>query len=153
MNQNSSDNTLYTQLQRDDRHGIRGIYGTLWWDETDYPTELLGAWEFVHPEGGETVQFTLTHIREYTSELWAQGWQPTFAVSARRVDDPRGEHYNTHYLGAGAKESPTCLAMWLFYEGPEMFTGRIAVGTTKDESGRCTAWPATRHYDVELFRQ
>ena len=147
MNQGSP---THAHLQRDDRNGVRGIYGTQWWNETDYPTELLGSWEFVHPESGEINKITLTHFREYTDGIWARGFHPPLIVSARRTRSPRGNNDVTHYMGLWAKEESTCISLWLFYEGSEMFTGLIAVGTAKDEDGYCTEWS---YYDGELFRR
>ena len=145
-------NVLHPHLQLDDRHGIRGIYGTLWWNDTDYPTETLGAWMFVHPETGQTVRFILTHIREYESGIWARNWQEGRFQLAIRSDLDR-RTWDTHFFVLDTPAEPTCTRMWLLYEGPTMFSGRLSIGTTRGEEGVCTVWPSDRYYDVELYRQ
>ena len=145
-------NPVLDGLQLDDRHGIRGIYGTLWWDDTDAPTEVLGAWVFDHPETGQPLTFTLTHLREYPTGWWARDWDNT-SIAAGHRNDALGETWWTHYFLFRADDSPVCLRMWQLYEGPEMFSGRLSIGHTKDEDGRCTVYPDESWYDVELYRQ
>ena len=144
-------NPVLDGLQLDDRHGIRGIYGTVWWADSDYPTETLGAWELIHPESGKPLVFTLTHIREYAHGIWARTYRDDGIVWAAR-GDALGETWWTHYFSIYADASPVCLRMWVLYEGPEMFTGRLSIGHTKDEDGRCTVWPDEGWSDVELYR-
>ena len=145
----NANNPLLEGLQLDDRHGVCGIYGTLWWDDTDYPTEALGAWEFIHPETGKVVTFTLTHIREYESGIWARDLIRDQNHSGTRWV----VSWHTHYFVMTTEADPTCMRMWMLYEGPEMFSGRVSVGHTKGEEFWCTMYPEDRVYDVELFRQ
>ena len=145
-----------SQLQLDDRNGIRGIYGEQLWDETPYPTELLGAWRLRHPETGELVRWTFTHLRWRDNTRWVLlSEPPRYGRGARVIDIwPDATLFETHYIILYRTTPGTeCLSLTGLYEGPHRFTGQLYIGTDEDEDGLCTEWPESRQYDVEWWRE
>lgn len=147
----SGDWTPYLQL--DDRNGIRGIYGAQLWDDTPYPTELLGAWRLKHPETGQTLRWTASHLRwidGIPSVSFREGAMVGIGARAKAIWSDWGE-LETHIIRLYSDTECTELAG--LYEGVNRFTGWLFIGTHQDEEGYCTQWPESRQYEVEWWRE
>ena len=159
MNQGGADlydgDTTYTRLQLDDRNGIRGLYGALLWDETRYPTELLGAWRLRHPETGQTLRWTFSHLQWIEGGRWAYFHENgVYGYGARGADIwDDWDIPETHVLLFIRPTGTECTEFIGLYEGTNRFSGRLFVGTNKDADGLCQQWPASRQYDVEWWRE
>ena len=150
---NMSDASI--RLHRDDRNGIRGIYGALLWDETRYPTELLGTWKITDPESGNTVRWTATHFKWSEGDPWAYFQENEVYGWGARIADvmPDWDAPETHILTFNSPNWTECTNLIGLYEGANRFTGGLLVGTHKDADGYCTQWPTSRQYAVEWWRE
>ena len=146
---------IFSQLQLDDRNGIRGIYGAQLWDETHYPTELLGAWRLRHPETGQTFRWTFSHFRWFEGDRWAFFHENnTYGYGARGADIwPEWDIPETHAFLFIDPAGTECTEIIGLYEGTNRFSGVFMIGTHKDENGVCTQYPASRQYLVEWRRE
>ena len=127
--------------------------GTLW-DDTPYPTELLGAWRLKHPESGNTVQWTVSHFKWAEGTLWTYFAENDVYGWGARVEEVVSdwEALETHILTFNSPDWTECTNLIGLYEGANRFTGHLLVGTHKDADGFCTQWPASRQYEVEWWR-
>ena len=134
----------HSRLQLDDRNGIRGIYGEQLWDESPYPIELLGAWRLKHPETGEMIQWTFTHLqwRNNTPRVVLSA-PPRYGVG-ERVEDiwPEARRFETHaILLVSSTPGSECLHLIGLYEGRTASPGMCPSGRMKTKMGCASGRP------------